>query len=61
MKWAEARDAAKRPTMHRTPPQTELSSPNVQSGEVEKPCYRPIQGKEIQGNVLVAGLTNEFL
>ena len=38
IQWAEARDAAKYPTMHRTAAQSqELSSQSVNSTQVEKP------------------------
>lgn len=41
--WAEARDAAKFPVMHRAasppPHNEELSAPNVNSAETEKPWY----------------------
>lgn len=38
IEWVEVRNAAQHPTMHRTVPNKELSGPNANSAEVEKPA-----------------------
>lgn len=38
--WEKARDAAKLPSMPRTPPTVELSALSVSSVEIEKPCFK---------------------